>query len=210
MTIEDQHSTDEQRGADSQQRQGSVILHRVIPITAIVFVVALAGLLAYTVLFPGDATGNPSGIAINEQGALVNVEPRPADDFTLPLFDGGSVRLSELRGQVVVMNFWASWCPPCREEARDLEGAWQELQDENVVFLGINVWDDRDDALAFVDEFGVSYPNGPDESGQVPVDYGVRGIPETFIIDADGRIAAKFVGPVQAPQLIQTVRLVSR
>lgn len=207
--MEREHLNDELEVSDDSVRQPSLIFDRIVPILALVLVIALVGLIGFSVLSPQTGVNNPSGLTINESGALVDVDPRPADDFTLPLFDGGSIQLSELRGQVVVLNFWASWCPPCREEARDLEAAWRTLRDEGVIFIGINIWDDRDDALAFIEEFGVTYPNGPDESNSIPVDYGLTGIPETFIIDVDGRIAAKFVGPVTAPALIDTVRSVA-
>lgn len=208
--MEREHLNDELEVGDERVGQPSLIFDRIVPIMALVLVVSLVGLIGFSVLRPQTGVNNSSGLMINDSGALVQVEPRPADDFTLPLFDGGSIQLSELRGQVVVLNFWASWCPPCRQEARDLENAWQALRDEGVVFIGINIWDDRDDALAFIEEFGVTYPNGPDESNSIPVDYGLTGIPETFVIDAEGRIAAKFIGPITAPALIETVRSVAR
>lgn len=208
--MEREHLNDELEVDEERATQPSLIFDRIVPIMALVLVVALVGLIGFSVLSPQAGVNNPSGLTINSSGALVEVDPRPADDFILPLFDGGSIQLSELRGQVVVLNFWASWCPPCREEARDLESAWQTLRDEGVVFIGINIWDSRDDALAFIEEFGVTYPNGPDESNSIPVDYGLTGIPETFVIDAEGQISAKFVGPVTAPALIETVRSVAR
>jgi cytochrome c biogenesis protein CcmG/thiol:disulfide interchange protein DsbE len=197
-----------QASDEASDEPQSIILRRVVPMTALALIFGLVGLIAYSVVWPSAGTGNPSGIAINESGALVNLEPRPANDFTLNLFDGGSVRLSDLRGQVVVINFWASWCPPCRQEAPDLNRVWAELQDEDVVFLGLNVWDDRDNALGFINEYNVSYSNGVTEEGAVAVDFGVRGIPETFIVNREGLIAAKFIGPVEAEALIETVRQV--
>lgn len=117
-----------------------------------------------------------------------------APDFTITLFDGSTLKLSDLRGKVVFLNFWASWCPPCREEARDLEAAWQRLKGSDVVFLGIDIQDTEKDALQFLKEFGVTYPNGRDAAGKVSIDYGVWGIPETYFIDPDGRITYKHVG----------------
>jgi len=191
--------------APAQLPQQSLVFNRIIPIVAGVFVVGLLALLVYSLIQPDATGGSRSGLIINEDGALVSVQPKPASDFTLTLFAGETIRLSELRGQVVVINFWASWCPPCRREAPALEAAWQALQKEDVVFLGIDVWDEREDALDFIDEFGVTYPNGPDDDG-IAIDYGVTGIPETYIIDRKGQLAAKFVGPVTTTQLLQTVR----
>lgn len=118
----------------------------------------------------------------------------PAPRFTLTLFDGKKLSLDDLRGKVVFLNFWASWCPPCRAEARELEATWQRLKDGDVIFLGIDIQDSEKDALAFLREFNITYPNGRDASGKIAIDYGVWGIPETFFIDPDGRITYKHVG----------------
>ncbi len=123
---------------------------------------------------------------------------KQAAPFTVTLFDGGKVNLSDFRGKAVFLNFWSSWCPPCREEARDLEAAWQRVKDKNMVFLGVALQDTDDDSRAFLKEFGITYPNGKDESGKISVDYGTWGIPESFFIDAQGRITYKHVGGIRA------------
>jgi cytochrome c biogenesis protein CcmG/thiol:disulfide interchange protein DsbE len=120
----------------------------------------------------------------------------PAPAFELALFDGGAVRLEELRGKVVFLNFWASWCPPCREEARMLEAAWQAYRDRDVIFVGANIQDQEPNARAFLEEFGISYPNGIDRGSRVAIDYGVWGLPETFIVDRTGRVTYKHVGGI--------------
>jgi len=119
---------------------------------------------------------------------------RQAPPFTLTLFDGKRLSLENLRGKVVFLNFWASWCPPCRAEARELEATWQRVKDQEVIFLGIDIQDTEEDARAFLKEFSITYPNGRDASGKVAIDYGVWGIPETFFIDRRGRITYKHVG----------------
>lgn len=117
-----------------------------------------------------------------------------ATPFAVTLFDGKKLTLEDLRGKTVFLNFWASWCPPCRAEARDLEAVWQKVKDSDVVFLGIDIQDTEEDARAYLREFNITYPNGRDLSGKAAVDYGVWGIPETFFIDPQGRITYKHVG----------------
>jgi len=100
---------------------------------------------------------------------------------------------------VVFLNFWASWCPPCRAEAKTLEAAWQQYKDREIVFLGIDIQDTEQDARAFLKEFGITYLNARDANGKVAIEYGVWGIPETFFIDREGRITYKQVGVLGWP-----------
>jgi cytochrome c biogenesis protein CcmG/thiol:disulfide interchange protein DsbE len=123
---------------------------------------------------------------------------KPAAPFTLTLFDGSRLSLESLRGKAVFLNFWASWCPPCRAEAKDLEAAWLKVKDQNIVYIGVALQDSDENARAFLKEFDVSYPNGRDESGKIAVDYGVWGIPESFFIDPEGRITYKHTGGIHA------------
>jgi cytochrome c biogenesis protein CcmG/thiol:disulfide interchange protein DsbE len=112
------------------------------------------------------------------------VSGQRAPEFDLPLLDGsGSLSSQELRGSPVVVNFWASWCIPCREEAPLLERAWREYRDDGVVFLGVNVNDAKSDARRFVEKFGITYPTVRDVDLLLPKDFGVKGLPETFFID---------------------------
>ncbi|MFQ5682021.1 MAG: TlpA family protein disulfide reductase [Candidatus Binatia bacterium] len=130
---------------------------------------------------------------------------RQAAPFTLALFDGKKLRLEDLRGKVVFLNFWSSWCPPCRAEARDLETAWQKLKDEDIVFLGIEIQDTEKNGRAFIREFNITYPNGRDASGKIAIDYGVWGIPESFFIDPEGRITYKHAGSIETSLLTAKV-----
>lgn len=126
----------------------------------------------------------------------------PAPDFTLPLLRGeGSLSLSDLRGRPVLLNFWASWCVGCKEEAPVLAEGWRKWRDSGVVFLGVNTQDSRSAAIAFEERYGVEYRSVVDESGSVTSAYGVTGFPETFFIDARGMIVAKYVGPMSGPTL---------
>lgn len=130
---------------------------------------------------------------------------RPAPVFTLALFDGSTLRLEDFRGKVVVLNFWASWCPPCRAEARVLEEAWRKYKDDGVVFLGINTQDKEEAARDFLEEFSITYPNGQDPDGKIAIDYGIWGLPESFFIDAAGRITYRHVGAIGWETLLAKV-----
>jgi len=121
---------------------------------------------------------------------------KPAPIFVLRTLNGReAVRMSQLRGHVVVVNFWASWCLACREEHPNLMAAWQRYGDSGVVFLGIVYQDTVANARAFMREMGGGWPNLVDPRGRTALDYGVYGIPETYFIGRDGVISYKRVGP---------------
>lgn len=117
----------------------------------------------------------------------------------------GRIALAELRGTPVVLNLWASWCEPCRVEAPALEAAWREHGPRGVLFLGLDQLDNRDAARAFIDEFGVTYPNIRESGNEVARDYGAVALPETFFISSDGRIVAHVIGAVNEAQLARGV-----
>ena len=118
-----------------------------------------------------------------------------APDFTITSFAGETYKLSELRGKVVVINFWASWCIPCEQEAPALENAWRHYKDKGVLFLGVEYVDTETAALAFIQRFGVTYPNGPDLGTQISQAYRIKGVPETYIVDKNGSLASVKIGP---------------
>ena len=129
----------------------------------------------------------------------------PAPDFTMTTFDGEDVTLSDYRGQVVVVNFWASWCDPCRDEAPILQSLWERYRDRGVVLVGVAYLDLESAALDFIDEFGITYPNGPDVGSEISRDYNIEGVPETFIIDQTGDIAYFAIAPIREGQLDPTI-----
>jgi len=143
----------------------------------------------------------PGAFGVNAVGKTAELKARPAPDFLVDSFGGGPVRLSELQGRTVLLNFWASWCPPCREEARTLAATAEAYAARGVTFLGINVWDSDAEARAFLERYAVRYPNGPDRSGRITIEYGVTGLPETFLITREGTLMKKWIGPLSQAQL---------
>lgn len=118
----------------------------------------------------------------------------PAPDFEIETFDGQALRLSDLEGKVVVLNFWASWCPPCRAEMPSFERSWQEYREQGVVFVGVAMSDTEEDARGFAEEVGVTYPIGLDTTNEVARAYEVRSLPTTFFIGKDGLIERRLGG----------------
>src|SRR5512135_1211185 len=112
-----------------------------------------------------------------------------APDFTIQSYTTGqNVTLSDLRGKVVIVNFWASWCPPCREEAAYLEQTWRKYQDQGVVFIGVDYVDTEKEALAYIKEFDITYINGPDVGTRISQAYNIQGVPETFFVAKNGEL----------------------
>lgn len=150
-------------------------------------------------------TSGRGGIAINAKLGEVPIKKEAARDFTLELFDGSTLKLSDLRGKVVLVDFWASWCPPCRQEAPGLAKVYRGYQGKPVEFIGVDIWDTREDALKYIAQFGVTYPNGLDAKGVIAIDYGVTGIPEKYFINKDGVLVRKFIGPMDEARLKQVL-----
>ena len=159
------------------------------------FLVVGSGLLGLLALFAWGLTRDAKLIPT----PLIGKE---APLFTLELFEGGTFRLAEQRGKVVVLNVWASWCyPACWNEAPQLEAAWRKYRAQSVMLLGLNYQDREEKARAFIERFGKTFPNGPDKGSKIAIAYGVYGVPETFFIDHAGRIYAKHIGEISLETL---------
>jgi cytochrome c biogenesis protein CcmG/thiol:disulfide interchange protein DsbE len=109
--------------------------------------------------------------------------------------------LEDMRGNVVVLNFWASWCVECHLEAELLEDAWRQYRDQGVVFLGVAYVDSDVKSIAYMEDYDISYPNAPDRGSTISDEYRITGVPETFFIDKEGKISRVVIGPVNANML---------
>jgi cytochrome c biogenesis protein CcmG, thiol:disulfide interchange protein DsbE len=143
------------------------------------------------------------GLRRAQSGPIVIGQKVPA--FSLTTFDGEVHDTGEYQGKVILVNFWASWCKPCEQEAFELEAAWQMYKPrEDVIFLGVDYVDTEPEALAFLRQFGITYPNGPDLRTRISQMFRIQGVPETYIIDREGRLAYVKKGPFLSLSEIQT------
>ncbi len=145
------------------------------------------------------------GLSRSMRGSILIGDPVP--EFSMTTFDGQSFRTSDYTGKVIVVNFWASWCKPCEAEARELEEAFQYYRSSgaDVLFLGMAYVDTEPKSLEYLKKFGITYPNGPDLRTQVSQLFRVSGVPETFIIDRDGKLAYFKKGPFSSTSEIISV-----
>ena len=161
-----------------------------------VIMVWVALLLLLTVLALGLVRTQRGSIGI---GDLVS-------DFSLTTFDGEQVNLADHKGDVVVLNFWASWCTTCEQEATDLEAAWQYYKPlGNVLFLGVDYVDTEPEALRYLQEFEITYPNAADLGTRVSQIFRIRGVPETYFVDRQGKLAYAQIGPFSSLEQIRDI-----
>jgi cytochrome c biogenesis protein CcmG, thiol:disulfide interchange protein DsbE len=175
---------------------------RILPLFALLLVVTLIAFLAYSLYTPSSSSLGAGG-RVNATGTMTYLGDREAPEFTLTTFGDEEVSLSDFRGSYVVINFWSSWCPPCRDEAPMLSEFHESIEDENVVLLGVAIWDREEDSLNFMRQYGLEFTNLFDQRGSVVIDYGVYGVPETYFIGPDGTLLGKYRGPLESAQHIR-------
>lgn len=166
----------------------------------------------------GDSSASPGGadlgvIELPKEKNATDESPAPragraAPDFRLTTLDGGTIRLSDLQGKPVVVNFWATWCGPCRKEFPEFIQAADEFKEQGLTIIGVNVQEPRDKVAAFVDEFGANFTIALDTNGQVVNAYRVTGLPTTIFIDRQGVVKSVYLGQLSRDVLLERLRAI--
>ena len=155
-------------------------------------VLLVLALFAWGVAQNEGATGRPG---VNDNFGEVDLTVESFADFELTTLDGDVITIADFRGKVVMVDFWSSWCAPCRAEGPVLAETYKTWRERGVEFIGVAIWDERGPVEDFIERNGIEYVNGIDPTGTISVDFGVSGIPEKFFINPDGEIVKKIVGP---------------
>jgi len=147
------------------------------------------------------------GLQLVRQNESQPVAGSNAPNFTVTTFDGQEFTLAEQEGNIVIVNFWGSWCAPCRDEAPALQAIHEQYQDQGVIMFGITHIDEEAASLEFMEEFGITYPNAPDPRSVISDRYNIKGVPETFVVGRDGEIVegGAFLMPVSEEQLVEVI-----
>lgn len=155
-------------------------------------ILLVLALFTWGVIQNDGEAGRPG---INDNFGVVDLSVEPFADFELTTLDGSVITIADFRGKVVVVDFWSSWCAPCKAEGPVLAETYDKWRDRNVEFIGIAIWDSEGPVQEFIDRNGINYVNGIDPDGRISIDFGVSGIPEKFFINPEGEIVRKVVGP---------------
>ncbi|RKD25003.1 cytochrome C biogenesis protein [Ammoniphilus oxalaticus] len=171
-------------------------------------ILALLGLVAWGIFDMGKSNSGSEELSVQEesQAPIGLAQGYLAPDFELETIDGNKVKLSDYRGKKVLLNMWASWCPPCRAEIPDMQQFYEQNVDQNVVVLGVNLTSAErqpERIPRFIEEFGMTFPIVLDEQSNVSDRYQVSSIPTSFILDSQGVIQQKIVGPMDREMMEQ-------
>ena len=192
------------KGEKIQERRRGGYRRRVITFAVIsVINVALLALLWSQLFVPTQSSSTDSTQSKSP------LEGRPAPNFMLAQLTTDSappIRLADFKGKPMIINFWASWCDPCKREAPLLQSTWQRAQKQGVVMLGIDYQDTNSDGLAFLQKYGITYKNVVDVQGKVSIDYGVADLPETFFINSRGIVVRRVLGELTEQTLQKNIQ----
>jgi thiol-disulfide isomerase/thioredoxin len=156
--------------------------------------------LTMSLLAPLTAGAAPAGISANISAAFAKAglpllkDKRQPRDFTLKTLDGRSMTLSQLKGKVVFLNFWATWCPPCRGEMPSMEALYQRFKNDGLEFVAVDLRESQPEVKDFITDNKLTFPVALDATGNVGNNYNIQSIPSTYIIDRDGKIIVQAVG----------------
>ena len=168
------------------------IVIALLPISLLIIILLISSL---------DNSEDNNQLGVNSSFSYAPIAIPEDKDFTIRTLLGDQISKRDYSGKIIILDFWSSWCIPCIQEGPVLSNLSKEWSDRNVQFIGVSVWDTKENVLDFIKQNDIQYPNAIDKNGQIAIDFGVRGIPEKIIIDSKGKIIHRIIGPSTKPSL---------